>query len=325
MRLAIIGLVLVSVVVTVVTATTGVVSTVVGGNGGTAQAARSYSTCNAMMGVWPEGGTDQSRRDVRALGEESLQIAALIMTIGRERNLPPAAWQVALQAGRQESGLRNLRHGDLDSLGIFQIRGMHGSEQQRLDVRWQINWFYDTLVRIGNWDRMRPGDAAQAVERSAFPDRYHRWEGMAVQLLSDLGKVDDPTGCREAPPPTEAAAKAIAFASEQIGDPYGWGANGPDSWDCSSLVQAAYRAAGVTIPRVTYDQWLAGAYIPLDQAQPGDLVFFGNSSNRWLIHHVGLYIGNGEMIEAPYTGASVRRTRINVWHDLIPHAVRPGV
>ncbi|MCP2259684.1 NlpC/P60 family protein [Streptoalloteichus tenebrarius] len=325
MRSALIGVVLLAVVATVVTATTGVVSTVIGGDGNTAQAARTYGVCNAMMGVWPKGGTDQSQRDVRTLGEESLQIAAMIITIGRERNLPPAAWQVALQAGRQESGLRNLTYGDLDSLGIFQIRGMHGSVEQRLDVRWQINWFYDTLTRIKDWERMRPGDAAQAVERSAFPDRYHRWEGMAVQLLADLGKVEDPTGCASAPPPSEAAAKAISFAMDQIGDPYVWGGNGPDAWDCSSLVQAAYRAAGVTIPRVTYDQWLAGAYIPLEQAQPGDLVFYGNSSNRWLIHHVGLYVGNGEMVEAPYTGAAVRKTTVRVWNDLIPYVVRPGV
>lgn len=101
------------------------------------------------------------------------------------------------------------------------------------------------------------------------------------------------------------AEKALAFARAQIGKPYVWGATGPDSYDCSGLTQAAWKAAGVDLPRVTYDQVNAGTTVPLSQAQPGDLVFFYDD-----ISHVGLYIGNGMMIHAPKPGAYVREESI---------------
>ncbi|MEV8122882.1 NlpC/P60 family protein [Streptomyces sp. NPDC085944] len=101
------------------------------------------------------------------------------------------------------------------------------------------------------------------------------------------------------------ADKAIAFARAQIGKPYVWGATGPDSYDCSGLTQAAWKAAGVTLPRVTYDQVNAGTTVPVSQAQPGDLVFFYDD-----ISHVGLYIGDGMMIHAPKPGAYVREESI---------------
>jgi len=98
-------------------------------------------------------------------------------------------------------------------------------------------------------------------------------------------------------------AKAIAFAMAQRGKPYVFGGNGPDSWDCSSLVQAAYRAAGINIPRTTFDQWPMGLQIPKGQEQPGDLVFFMTGPNAGPGHpgHVGMVIGNGKMIVARCT------------------------
>ncbi|WP_031034914.1 C40 family peptidase [Streptomyces sp. NRRL F-5650] len=101
------------------------------------------------------------------------------------------------------------------------------------------------------------------------------------------------------------AEKAIAFARAQIGKPYVWGATGPGSYDCSGLTQAAWKAAAVTLPRVTYDQVNAGTTVPVSQAQPGDLVFFYDD-----ISHVGLYIGDGMMIHAPKPGAYVREESI---------------
>ncbi|MGW6738778.1 NlpC/P60 family protein [Streptomyces sp. NPDC055013] len=101
------------------------------------------------------------------------------------------------------------------------------------------------------------------------------------------------------------AEKALAFARSQVGKPYVWGATGPDSYDCSGLTQAAWKAAGVDIPRVTYDQVNAGTTVAVSSAQPGDLVFFYDD-----ITHVGLYIGNGMMIHAPKPGTYVREESI---------------
>ncbi|MEU6170833.1 NlpC/P60 family protein [Streptantibioticus parmotrematis] len=96
------------------------------------------------------------------------------------------------------------------------------------------------------------------------------------------------------------AAKAIAFARAQLGKPYVWGATGPNSYDCSGLTQAAWAAAGVTLPRTTWDQVKVGTRVSVDDMQPGDLVFYYSD-----ISHVAMYIGDGQMIQAPHTGAVV--------------------
>lgn len=119
---------------------------------------------------------------------------------------------------------------------------------------------------------------------------------------------------------TTKAAKALAFARAQAGKPYVWGATGPGSYDCSGLTQAAWKAAGVTLPRVTYDQADAGATVSLADAQPGDLVFFYDD-----ISHVGLYIGNGMMIHAPKPGTYVREESIYYDGESAIHSVvRPA-
>ncbi|MFD8995995.1 C40 family peptidase [Streptomyces abikoensis] len=97
------------------------------------------------------------------------------------------------------------------------------------------------------------------------------------------------------------AARAVAFAYSALGKPYEWGATGPSSFDCSGLTQAAWQAAGVSLPRTTYTQINAGRRVSRDRLAPGDLVFFYSG-----ISHVGLYVGDGKMIHAPHPGAPVR-------------------
>jgi cell wall-associated NlpC family hydrolase len=98
-------------------------------------------------------------------------------------------------------------------------------------------------------------------------------------------------------------ATALAFAAQQLGVPYLWGGTGNGGYDCSGLVQAAYRAAGVSLPRVAQTQFDAGPPVA-GPTIPGDLVFFGGSATT--VSHVGIAIGGGEMIDAPYTGTVVR-------------------
>jgi cell wall-associated NlpC family hydrolase len=129
-------------------------------------------------------------------------------------------------------------------------------------------------------------------------------------------------GSGRAGAPSGAAARAVAFARGQLGKPYVWGASGPSSYDCSGLVMAAYRSAGVWLPRVSRAQWQAGPRVGLGGLAPGDLVFFAyDTGNPGSIHHVGMYVGGGAMIEAPYSGARVRLASIGR-HDYIG-AVRP--
>jgi len=101
--------------------------------------------------------------------------------------------------------------------------------------------------------------------------------------------------------PSPAAATAIAYARAQLGKPYVYGATGPDSYDCSGLVQAAWASAGVSIPRTTYEQWAALPHIPMSDLEPGDLIEYNGES------HVAIYVGDGYIIDAPHTGADVER------------------
>lgn len=93
--------------------------------------------------------------------------------------------------------------------------------------------------------------------------------------------------------------KAVAFAYGQLGKPYVWGATGPGSYDCSGLVQAAWASAGVSIPRTTYDQYNALPHVPMSAIQVGDLIFFDG------LGHVGIYVGNNTIIDAPQSGEDV--------------------
>ncbi|MFE0416937.1 C40 family peptidase [Streptomyces tendae] len=101
--------------------------------------------------------------------------------------------------------------------------------------------------------------------------------------------------------PNSRAAAAVAYAYQKLGSPYVWGATGPNAFDCSGLTQAAYRAAGVSLPRTTYAQIDAGRRVPRSELRPGDLVFFYSG-----ISHVGIYVGKGQMIHAPNPSAPVR-------------------
>ncbi|WP_334665280.1 C40 family peptidase [Streptomyces cyaneofuscatus] len=113
------------------------------------------------------------------------------------------------------------------------------------------------------------------------------------------------------------AEKVLAFARAQIGKPYVWGASGPASYDCSGLTQAAWREAGVTLPRTTWDQVKVGTRVATSDLQPGDLVFFYDD-----ISHVGIYKGDGMMIHAPKPGANVREE--SIYYMPIYGSVRPA-
>jgi cell wall-associated NlpC family hydrolase len=100
---------------------------------------------------------------------------------------------------------------------------------------------------------------------------------------------------------------AVHIAEAQIGKPYQWGGAGPSTFDCSGLVMWSYDQIGVHLDHWTGDQWVEGAHISRSELRPGDLVFFAyNTSDPNTIHHVGMYIGGGQMVEAPFTGADVR-------------------
>lgn len=152
-----------------------------------------------------------------------------------------------------------------------------------------------------------------AVVASSTPRLMAETTALASQagqeLLSTAGLEFTPASPLPSPLPTTSVALTWAFS--ELGKPYVWAATGPDSFDCSGLTQFVWHQAGEDIPRVAADQDTWSVPVPLSQLVPGDLVFFGRSD----IHHVGIYIGDGLMINAPHTGDVVRVSSI-WWSDL---------
>jgi hypothetical protein len=291
------------------------------------------TSCDAAIGPTQPGQPDIGAADAGNLDNEQRGTVAVIIAVGKQRSLSARAWQVAIQAGMTESGLRNLNHGDRDSLGIFQMRPSMGwgSVAELTNPQYEVNKFYDVLLAVPDWDKKRPGDAAQAVERSGFPDRYHKWESMAATLVQNLGQVVDVVGCGQGAgpllPPNQAAGVAIQAALAEQGKPYVWGDEGPNSYDCSGLMQWAYKKAGIILDRVSQDQYHDGAMLPVRDAQPGDLLFLATDpSNPATIHHVMMYLGGNKVVEAQQTGVPVHTRAFSFdEHQVVPQAVRPGV
>lgn len=323
----------VAVVLSVAVLTTGMVVKVVTDQEAAQAQGLTDTSCDAAIGPTQPGQVRTASAQAGGLDGEQRQIVSLIISIGKQRNLPPRAWQIAIQAGMTESTLHNLSYGDRDSLGIFQMRPSMGwgSVAQLQDPVYEINKFYDVLVAVPGWDQQRPGTSAQAVERSAFPDRYQGWEPMAAYLVANVGQVGDVTGCGEsvglALPPNRAAAAAIKFALGELGKPYVWGATGPDSFDCSGLMLRSYQAGGITLDRVAAAQYTDGAMLPVRDAQPGDLLFWAyDPANPVTIHHVAMYLGDGKIVEAQQSGVPVHVRSVSFSeNELVPQAVRPGV
>ena len=304
----------------------GLVAFNAAGGGGTT----AYGSCDTSGADGFGGG--RVGTTIGDLTHEQRTNAATIIATARDMGAPPRAWLVALATAMQESLLLNLDHGDRDSLGLFQQRPSKGwgTPAQVTDPVHSTTSFVRRLLTVPGWDSMTVTRAAQVVQASAFPDAYRKWEDLATDLVRELGQVTDPAGCGAAAAvlaaPGGAAGTAVAFALGEVGKPYVWGATGPDTYDCSGLMLRAFEAAGIRLPRVSRQQFYAGAHLPVREAQAGDFLFYATDpQDPATIHHVALYLGDGRMVEAPYAGEQVR-VRPVPWDygQLVPLATRPG-
>ncbi|MFY1636988.1 hypothetical protein ACN27F_27550 [Solwaraspora sp. WMMB335] len=165
----------------------------------------------------PGAGTGQLRRV--SLDPEQMAHAATIAAIGVRRGLPPQAVVVALATGFQESKLRNLAGGDRDSVGLFQQRPSQGwgTVEQIRDTRYATNAFYTALERVRGWEDMRVTDAAQAVQRSAFPEAYEKWtDESQVLTLALLGAATGAVACTVSGDPAMRGAEALAALADGL-------------------------------------------------------------------------------------------------------------
>ncbi|MFJ1545215.1 C40 family peptidase [Streptomyces sp. NPDC088246] len=318
-------------------------------------------------------GGDKGTVSVAGLDDPAEQVpnAKTIQATGVAMNIPARGQVVALATALQESGLRNLTYGDRDSLGLFQQRPSQGwgTANEILDPVHASTKFYEGLKKVSGWQSLSVTQAAQAVQRSGFPEAYAKWEPLATALQQAieplLPKTDGASttpspsgsgsttstagGCTAGGDgtdfgtipagsvpdgyeiPSAASPKvqtAIRWALGQLDTPYQWGGSCTDSHgkdpmgrcDCSSLMQQAYRSAGVTLTRTTYTQVKDGKAVSVDALQPGDLLFTEGTANT--PEHVGMFIGQGLIIHAPHTGDVVRITTLASWKAQILAARR---
>ncbi|MGH8917554.1 MAG: C40 family peptidase, partial [Actinomycetes bacterium] len=135
-------------------------------------------------------------------------------------------------------------------------------------------------------------------------DRYAGGTGTAPVRSGSSGTTPAPVG--SSTPSRGGTEAAISFAASHVGDPYVWGGDGPHGWDCSGLVRAAFQRAGISLPRVAEDQYRAATPITRSQLRRGDLVFWSADGSVAGIHHVAIYLGQGQYLEAPRPGKRVR-------------------
>jgi len=193
--------------------------------------------------------------------------------------------------------------------------------------------FYSRLVQVPNWQNLPVAQAAQAVQRSGHPDAYAQWETLARQLVAAAsggatncsggnsdgngGAITNPVSLPEGftlPAGTPVAVvTAIKFAVSKLGMPYQWGGTGDPSYDCSGLMMMAYQAAGVTITRTTYTQVNDGTPVYNASAlKPGDLIFTAGSDGTVTNPgHVGMFLGDDLVVDAPRTGESIEITKFD--------------
>lgn len=368
--------------------------------------------------------------------------AALIIRVGKAMGMSTRDILIGLMTAMQESSLRNLRGGDRDSAGLFQQRPSvrysngrpyWGTYSQVTNPTYAARRFFTELKTVARRNKMSLTAAAQAVQRSAFPNAYAKWETQARKLLGEpvrtgapgtappasprsprvaerggalstvnpltmsprvaertgigptagsipeqqrrvtapptmsemLGfgvsrfdvkpptnpaeqweETDVPGVASTAPPGVEPTSQAIpvealdtsaldAFfdqsgdgdtggsigsgraaegvraaivneARKYLGVRYVWGGANPNGFDCSGLIQYVFAKYGKKLPRVSFQQANAGKRVGLGDLQPGDLVAWDNSSRNNGADHIAIYIGNGQIIEAPRPGLSVR-------------------
>jgi soluble lytic murein transglycosylase-like protein len=253
-------------------------------------------------------------RDAESIPSDYLD---LYKDAGKEYGIP---WNVLAGIGKVETD-----HGQSTAQGVHSSENFAGAggPMQFLEPTWRA--FGVDGDDDGKKDRYDPADAipgaARYIKHNGAPERTrtalfqynHSWDYVNTVLswskryaggsfnVVQAGDIvcSDTVGVGQAD--SELVRRVIAFAMAQRGKRYIFGAAGPDAWDCSSIVQAAYRSVGIAIPRTTFEQWPFGVKLSKgDKEQPGDLVFFNSGPNTapGRPGHVGMVIGGGKMIAA---------------------------
>ncbi|MCB5181687.1 C40 family peptidase [Streptomyces antimicrobicus] len=263
---------------------------------------------------------DETARKTDRLNTARSALGALAASQYRSGGLTPAL-RLALSRDPEEylEGVALMtRAGDRSAAEVASVRrGLDEVGKLRAQSAGRLGELRARQAELARHKAVAEGKlaAAQRLLAKLTAEQRARYEA----LNTDAAPAVAPAAAPQSPPAADGsrAARAVAFAYGAMGKPYVWGATGPGAFDCSGLTQAAWRSAGVSLPRTTYTQINAGRRVAKSQLAPGDLVFFYSG-----VTHVGLYVGNGQMIHAPRPGSTVRLAPI----DSMPWAgaVRPA-
>ncbi len=162
----------------------------------------------------------------------------------------------------------------------------------------------------------KQAEEAKKKAKNAKADQQDSTEASNDQSdsSSSAGGSAPPPIANPAPNQSVAVQRAIAYAKAQLGRPYQWGAAGPSTFDCSGLTMQAWARGGKSLPHYSVAQFYQSTRVSMADARPGDLLFWSSNGGPSGIHHVALYLGGGQFIEAPHTGANVRYNSIYNWY-----------
>ena len=300
--------------------------------GGAGAADPSPSPQSASLTSTCPGQPVQAGKAVDGITLDSTQVddAQVIYNASVSMQLPQRAAVIAIATSMQESSLLNKPYGTSDSLGLFQQRPSQGwgTPTQIMDPAYAATKFYEALISVPGWQSLPLRVAAQDVQGSGHPGAYAKWQSLADALVATFdgtaakcatdnsigvpasGSTSIPAGLSLPATTPPQVATAISYALQQLGKPYVWGGTGPVGYDCSGLVMMAYEAAGISIPRTTFQQVDVGTPVySLSQLEPGDLIFTaGSDGTPTNPGHVGMYLGDGLVIQAPETGMRIMIT-----------------
>lgn len=190
--------------------------------------------------------------------------------------------------------------GDLDTYGQAasrELRKLTETRKRKADARAEIKErLGDAKALVSSLEAQERARLERLEDEAAYRSQV-KWLNSAA--AAQLGG-DGSGGSSESGQATAAGARAVRFASAQIGKPYEWGAQGPATFDCSGLTSQAWAAAGRAIPRTSQAQWAGLPRVPVNRMRPGDLIiYFADAS------HVGIYVGGGAMVHAPRPGRNI--------------------
>ncbi len=250
-------------------------------------------------------GTEVATADMLDAAQEQRRVQRAHLDAAQqsaERVLDDVAAQrkaAAAAAAERKATLERVQ-GELGELVAAEQARRAAEEEKRVQAELAARQAREEAARSAARAEREREEAARRSTTTTAP----RLPSITVPLANS-DESDPPADEERARPPAPGGATAVAEARRHLGKPYEYGSPGPDSFDCSGLTSFAWRAAGRSLPHSSVAQYGATIHVPVSQIEVGDLIFYGTP-----IHHVGLYAGDGLMVEASETGTPVRMASI---------------